>query len=430
MRYSNSDMKLTLANLAVLHLLCFARGQSESGSSNFYIDSNGIVVCKDAELGASSSLEFDGNEVVFTRRSREDLLNIVDNADWSQLGTACTSGITDMSNLFIGQWQLGANNPRLGGDVDISHWDVSSVQNMDAMFYDATSFNLNLSGWNTSMVTSCEKFADRATSWTQPWPEFSACSPTRFILADNGVTVTCPDASLRETGYVRGRKYTRRNRQLLNELIIAKKWSELANSCTTGIQDFRNMFLGEDTFDADISSWDVSAASDMTAMFYGTLTILVLPVSLDCPLLSHSRCIYLLEADASSFRSSNLTWWNVDNVTSCEYFAHRASSWIQGQPIFSKCTPSKFYKHENGVTILCPDAAVLETGTVDGVEYTKRDVNGYYGLRYLAIDSTKWDELDRTCITGVTSLASLFIGAAILGYVYVWVTPFLFVRTA
>lgn len=107
----------------------------------------------------------------------------------------------------------------------------------------------------------------------------------------------------------------------------------------------------------------------------------------------------------------------MDQVTSCERFADGTSSWTLSRPNFSQCAPSKFYKHKNGVTVLCPDAPVLDTGTIDGVEYTKRDLDGYFGLRYLAVDSTKWQLLDTTCISGVTSLSSLFIGAAVLGYV-------------
>lgn len=120
--------------------------------------------------------------------------------------------------------------------------------------------------------------------------------------------------------------------------------------------------------------------------------------------------------DASSF-NHDLSVWNVDGVTSCEQFADGTSSWTLGWPNFSRCAPSKFYKHENGVTVLCPEAAVLETGNIDGIKYTKRDLQGAYGLRYLAVDSSRWDLLDRTCISGVKSLASLFVGAAVLGYV-------------
>jgi surface protein len=257
---------------AILRLLSPVRGQvGTEDSSGFFVDSNGVVVCPDAELGATSSLNIGGTASLFTRASREDLMNIVAAAAWPELGKVCTSGITDMSNLFLGQTQFGATDDEtLGANVDLSRWDVSSVENMDAMFYDAKSFNKDLSKWDTSMVTSCDKFADRASSWTEPWPVFQNCSPTgRFVLGPNGVTVSCPDAVLMESAYIRNKRYTKRDRDLLEELITARRWSEVAATCTTGIDDLSNLFLGEERFDEDIRSWDVSSVSNMAAMFYG-----------------------------------------------------------------------------------------------------------------------------------------------------------------
>lgn len=34
-----------------------------------------------------------------------------------------------------------------------------------------------------------------------------------------------------------------------------------------------------------------------------------------------------------------------------------------------------FYLHENGVTIVCDEAEIGETGIINGTEYTKRDRN-------------------------------------------------------
>jgi len=381
-------------SLWILFILYPVRGQGGSAdvtdASGFFVDSQGIVVCSDADVGATSTLEVDGVALTFKRVTREDLVSIIDAAAWPELRSVCTSGIKDLSNLFLGQNRFGASDDdMLGGDVDLSHWDVSSVERMDAMFYGAESFNKDLSHWNTSSVVSCSKFADRASSWTEPWPVFSACSPTgKFVLGRNGVTVSCPDAALMESAYIRDKRYTKRDRKLLEDLIAAKSWSEVAASCTTGIEDLSNLFLGQEEFNEDIRSWDVGSVTNMAAMFF----------------------------DASSF-NEDLGVWNVDQVTSCSRFADGTSSWTRSRPKFSQCAPSKFYKHANGVTVLCPDAAVLDTGTIDGVEYTKRDLDGYFGLRYLAVDSTKWDLLDKTCISGVTSLASLFVGAAVLGYV-------------
>ena len=61
-----------------------------------------------------------------------------------------------------------------------------------------------------------------------------------------------------------------------------------------------------------------------------------------------------------------------------------------------------FTLHPNGVTILCPDAAIGASGVVDGVTYTRRD-EAY--LRELSLDSTEWPTI---CTSGITDMSSMF----------------------
>ena len=67
---------------------------------------------------------------------------------------------------------------------------------------------------------------------------------------------------------------------------------------------------------------------------------------------------------------------------------------------------SPFYLADNGVTVLCPAAAVGDTGVVDGVTYTKRDRAALDAL----VTATPTDEVElaRSCTTGVTDLSELF----------------------
>ena len=61
-----------------------------------------------------------------------------------------------------------------------------------------------------------------------------------------------------------------------------------------------------------------------------------------------------------------------------------------------------FYLHPNGVTILCPNAIVGSTGTVNGVQYTKVD-------RSTLIDKRNAGEnLALVCTSGITDLNSMF----------------------
>jgi hypothetical protein len=98
-----------------------------------------------------------------------------------------------------------------------------------------------------------------------------------FFLADNGVTVLCPEAEVGDAREVNGVLYTKRDRAALDALVTATPTDEdqLARSCTTGVTDMSELFAGAlgskvsdlATFNPDLSSWDVSSVTDMSFMF-------------------------------------------------------------------------------------------------------------------------------------------------------------------
>ena len=56
-----------------------------------------------------------------------------------------------------------------------------------------------------------------------------------------------------------------------------------------------------------------------------------------------------------------------------------------------------FYLHENGITIMCPDASNGETGIIDGVEYTKRT------KKQITIENA-----GTTCTSGIEDMTDIF----------------------
>jgi hypothetical protein len=67
-------------------------------------------------------------------------------------------------------------------------------------------------------------------------------------------------------------------------------------------------------------------------------------------------------------------------------------------------TGNKFYLAPNGISVLCPDAKVGDTGDIGGVTYTKRDGNGLRAL----VGSANEGALVTSCTTGVTDMSTLF----------------------
>jgi Mycoplasma protein of unknown function, DUF285 len=86
------------------------------------------------------------------------------------------SAVADMSHLFEFSSFNGAINP----------WDVSSVENMSYMFYDASTFNQPLGNWNVSNVDSANLMFDGAASFSSfesflKWKVSSLCQTADFF---------------------------------------------------------------------------------------------------------------------------------------------------------------------------------------------------------------------------------------------------------
>ena len=66
-----------------------------------------------------------------------------------------------------------------------------------------------------------------------------------------------------------------------------------------------------------------------------------------------------------------------------------------------------FYLHNNGVTIMCPDANIGGSGEVNGIIYTKRDRVAIDNL----VINEDWISLQNTCTSGITNMDFMFAEA-------------------
>ena len=103
---------------------------------------NTTIVCENAVNATEFSVgTTTTTTTTYTKRNRDQITP-------NNAATSCTSGISDMSNLF----RVGADYPNNTNTFngDISHWDTSSVTDMNNMFYNASAFNQNIGNWDTS----------------------------------------------------------------------------------------------------------------------------------------------------------------------------------------------------------------------------------------------------------------------------------------
>ncbi len=63
-------------------------------------------------------------------------------------------------------------------DQDISHWDTSEVYDMESMFYGAEAFNQNISNWDTSSVSNMKSMFNNAYAFNQDLSQWCVSSIT------------------------------------------------------------------------------------------------------------------------------------------------------------------------------------------------------------------------------------------------------------
>ncbi|EGV42339.1 BspA family leucine-rich repeat surface protein [Bizionia argentinensis JUB59] len=135
-----------------------------------------------------------------------------------------------------------------------------------------------------------------------------------FYLADNGVTIMAPLANVGDTGVVNGITYTKRTVDQITP-------QNAESTCTTGITDMTQLFKDEDTFNGDISHWDVESVTNMEGMFRGA-SVFSSDINLwDVSSVTNMRSMF---SNARMF-NGNLSHWNVSNVLDMSYMFRDAS---------------------------------------------------------------------------------------------------------
>ena len=142
-------------------------GQSTTGYLS--LAQNGVtVVASEGTVGGNS---YELNGVTYrVAVDRDDLLTAVDNNE--DLSLVVTSKVTDMSYIFQGTSFNG----------DISSWDTSNVTIMKGMFRDASAFNQDIGSWDTSNVTNMREMFHGATAFNQPIGDWDTSNVTDMLL--------------------------------------------------------------------------------------------------------------------------------------------------------------------------------------------------------------------------------------------------------
>jgi surface protein len=230
-------------------------------AQNFYLHPNGVTcMCPDAAMGESGEV----NGVTYTKRTRDQITS-------QNASTTCTSGITDMSDLF---W---ANSI----DGDISSWDVSNVTKMTEMFKHSI-FNQPIDKWDVSNVTDMSHmFAN--SYFNQPIGNWDVSSVSNMYMMFYGSRFNQP----------------------------------IGNWNVSNVVDMGKMFWFNTYFNQDIGNWDVSNVVDMGKMFDNAIFNRPLE-NWDVGNVTNMYAMF-----ANSAFNQPIANWNVSNVINMsEMFTH------------------------------------------------------------------------------------------------------------
>ena len=242
------------------------------------------------------------------------------------------ANVTDLSGLF---YDASSFND------DISDWDTSSVTDMSYMFGGASSFNQDISDWDTSSVTDMADMFEDATSFNQDISDWDTSSVTDMADMFEDASLFNGDISGWDTSSVTDMSWMFGDASSFNQSLNswdtssvtdmswmfgdASSFNQSLNSWDTGsVTDMRGVFDGASSFNGDISGWDTSSVTDMADMFFATSFNQSLS-SWDTSSVTDMSWMF---GGASSF-NQDISDWDTSSVTDMSRMFYNASSFNQ-----------------------------------------------------------------------------------------------------
>ncbi len=224
------------------------------------------------------------------------------------------------------------------------NWDVSNCTSMIQTFRYCDSFDSNLSKWNTSKVTNLQETFRNAPLYNQPMN-------TQEVI-HYGKTYNAWDVSNVGTFFITfGGSVNVTTTQSFNQ--------DISNWDVSNATSFSNMFLRCSNFNQDISSWDVSSGISFNSMFYAA---------------------YRFNSDISNWNMSNATNlqgmflaaldfnqpignWDTSNVASMQETLYQTTSFDQDIGDWDTGNVTSFYRF-NQLGILDCDISSWDLSSV------------------------------------------------------------------
>jgi len=164
-----------------------------------------------------------------------------------------TSGVTSMNIMFGGSSNFSGN---------LSDWNTSSVTSINSMFDGSSNFHGDLSGWDTSSVTSMDGLFLASSNFSgnlSDWNTSSVTSMNGLFLASSNFS---GDISGWDTSSVTSMNYALSSSTNFH--------SDLSDWDTSGVTSMNNMFSSSTNININLSNWNTSSVTSINSMFDGS----------------------------------------------------------------------------------------------------------------------------------------------------------------
>ena len=278
--------------------------------------------------------------------------------------------------------------------LTFNDWDVSNVTSLMGTFYNAESFNGDISLWDTTNVTDLGSMFSGASAFN------------RDINTSGSSWVT--SAVTRTSGMFLGAT-------LFNQ--------DLSNWDTSNVTEMDNMFKQATSFNGDLNGWDVSNVSDMHYMFgYATSfnqdlnnwTLRTAGVDLSYMFISYNSgssfngniSTWITSAvtnmsfmfnNATSF-NGNISTWDTSNVTTMRSMFNGASAFNQS---LTHIGNSWNLENVTDMTAMFSGATSFSTNNYDIFLYSQANNSAIYSNITITVSSRYIDAPSRTYLTEI-----------------------------
>jgi surface protein len=273
-----------------------------------------FAVVTNASKAQITSYAKSGGSAYFTTSDPNDSQHVPQLVPFKNI---ITTLMTDMSELFYNATTFNA---------DISSWDTSKVTTMYRMFANTTVFNNygseDIRYWNTSIVTNMNSMFSGTFAFNQPIGSWNTPKVT-----DMGQMFMYAKAFNQNIGSWDTSKVTNMNFMFYDATAFNNNGSpNIGYWDTSNVINMNNMFTFSSAFNQNIGNWNTSKVTNMGAMFYNA-TAFNNGGSSDIGNWNTSKVITMevMFFGANKF-NQNIGSWNTALVTSMRGMFQRATA--------------------------------------------------------------------------------------------------------